>query len=367
MSRKLTDVITSNVLKKRKAVRIVDFIPSPAPEPAPAPAPVPVASSPRLFLAEYYELRTYLGDLGRSKVIGNYPLLPGEEQEFYVVSRRSREDSRTVTSSIAETSDRKTVDDLNTSIKEDNATSHAAEKYDYHMDASFRGEAGWSPLSADAEADLNVRGGSNSVRDEFKQSVSSSVDKQVTNTEEYRTQRMSASGEEVRNLSEEETVTKRRIKNADPHKTANYIFYQLAQEYVSLLSLVDVKIGFGDGVPEHNRLYPLSRLDALLQEVLAGPEECAKVRKVVLGELQTIFDYQGTPRSVLKEQALIGDDGSASSNSYWQFDTAVTSSYALLDTEGNVRRKLVVPGVIIKDDRRVLPTTNVAVSILYEG
>jgi hypothetical protein len=263
-----------------------------------------------------------------------------------------------------ESQDQRVVEDLNQSIRQDDAASHSSDKYDYGLDASFHGDASWSPFSGDVNATLTARGYSNSARDEFKSAVSSALDSQVSKTQEFRTQRVHTQAESAQIDTQTETSFKREVRNTGDSEV-NFVFYQLSQEMVSLLSLVDVKVAFANGDTSQREAVSIGRLDSLLERVIPDVSHREKAKQLIVGELQSVFDYQDNPRSLLRERRLLATDGTQTMQSgAFQIDPDLRSTYELRDSEGTLKRTLEVPGIIVKAERRVLELPAIVVALL---
>ena len=55
------------------------------------------------------------------------------------------------------------------------------------------------------------------------------------------------------------------MTNPNQSRVLNFVFRQLLQEYVTIMYLSNVKIGFSNGHPESQVIVPIEKLDELLE------------------------------------------------------------------------------------------------------
>ena len=97
---------------------------------------------------------------------------------------------------------------------------------------------------------------------------------------------------EVKEESSTQTSTEREIENINVSRTLSFVFRQMTQEFISLLHLVDVRIGATRCYGEPAEVASLSELDSLLARYLKE-ENVAAIRGRVLSMLQGIRDLDG--------------------------------------------------------------------------
>ncbi len=85
--------------------------------------------------------------------------------------------------------------------------------------------------------------------------------------------------------------------------TLNYIFKQMNQEFITLLHLVDVRIAFFDGTRGSAIEVSLMDLQKLLDMVIS-PFSHDKIRKIIIEELETIYDYKDKVHNFVEEKYL---------------------------------------------------------------
>ncbi|MGD5596731.1 hypothetical protein QUT21_22660, partial [Xanthomonas citri pv. citri] len=143
--------------------------------------------------------------------------------------------------------------------------------YDYGFDGSFHGEASIEIGGGSADARVHAQGSTNEVREDFAESTLSAIDTQVSETNHSRKQSIETAKENTRTDEETESVREKTAYNPTA-QPVNVGIFLLKEEFVSVLSLVDVEIAYRNGDPNHNRREPLRKLGDLLDAVIARPE-----------------------------------------------------------------------------------------------
>jgi hypothetical protein len=315
----------------------------------------PSLPQPQLFLVEKYELRTFRGDVGPGDQIGSVNVAPHGKPTVHIATKRSTTTTSESTTSILESQSQQTADTFSDAIKDDQSRSGSAEKYDYQLDASFHGEAGATLTGGEADAKLNVRGGSQDVRNEFAKSVGRQIGKQATATNETHKNSVREVKDSTTINTETETVFEQMIDNTANSEPINCAILQLVQEYIVVLSMIDAQLAFRNGNPRQSKTVSISNMKSLLEETLIQPEAQARVAAVVADSLQNVTGVDNKIHSLI---ARISPE--ATDTTHYRIDTAVTSTYEVKDSAGNLARSIVVPGVILHVDRPVVLTPNTA-------
>jgi hypothetical protein len=295
---------------------------------------------PQLFLVETYQLTTYMGDLLRGEMVG-FPISVEAQSERTVTTTRTTTTSADVASSetVLDSASEQSASTFNSNVHESSDQASSAESYDYKMNANFHGEGSIGFGSASADAHLDVAGSTNDVRQQFATAVSSALDKQVTRANQAVRQQVSATTEDVKKSESVSIQMSETIRNTTAERR-QYAPFLLTSEYVVLLSLIDVQVGFRNGDPHQDRTEPLFKLDALLEDVVASPEECKAIRDQIRASLEKVRDHTDQPRSVVVPDR-------ASPNGF-VFAKELESKVDLKNADGSVRRTLSAPGVVVQ-------------------
>jgi len=298
------------------------------------PAFAPFIRRPQLFLVESYRLTTYYGDLSPENFVSGPQIGPGSKETYTVRIKRTTITDITQTKTILESQDQRLVKNLNESIKTNSASGTETEKYDWKVDSSFQAEVGWDIGGGDLDAQLNAQGGTNNVRTQFSQAAEQGVQQQVNNTYENHKQNISSVNSGYQATDEFESVWTREVSNPTG-EVISLAYAQLAQEYITLVILEDIKLAFSNG--EEVEMIPLSKMDTLLAKYISDTTQQERAKTWIVNELSEVLDYQGTPRKVIKEI----------SSQRYQFDPELTSKLQLKKLDGTLRQEIEVDGVII--------------------
>lgn len=312
--------------------------------------PDPPAPRPAILLVETYRLASYLGVYGAGKVVKTFSLLPGERTKISVRTFLKSEEERKSASSILDSFTEESATDFEESIASEQSNREKYEQsFQYYAEAEAK--ASWGFGSAKVKG--GAKGGSNSAREEFAKNTSSATSKHSQKASAKRDVEINTSYE-VKETEEQETSTEREIENINLSRTLNFVFRQMNQEFITILSLVDVRVAFFNGFPETRREVTLPELDSLLEEFIV-PAQRSQVRKEIEDELKTILDFRGDLQTDFIEERSIG-----AATKYLRARTERTSQFKDPIT-GTV---IEVPGVILSVQKNVMRTEGVIVEAL---
>jgi hypothetical protein len=316
--------------------------------------PPPTKARPRLFLIETYRLSSFLGSYGAGRTIKTFSLLPGEKTKLSIRTYKKTETDAKSASSIFDSFTQESADDFQNSIENEqsNKENHA-EYLDFHVDADAHASWGWGSANISG----GVKGGTNSSREEFAKNVSNSAEKHASKASAKRDVHVDTS-KEVKTETGEENTTEREISNVNLSRTLNFVFRQMNQEFISLLHLVDVRIGFFNGFRESRREATLPELDALLIDVIADPANIPEIKQRVLDELSNIIDFQDRLH-IFFDQATLKDRDGHSVKAYTRVKKNIVSTFTD-ETENSIS----VPGIILSVRKHVIRTDGVIVDAL---
>lgn len=322
--------------------------------------PEPKAARPRLFLVETFQLSSFLGAYGAGRTLKTYSLFPGEKTTISVKTYAKTESEAKQASSILDSVTDESAQEFQSSLQSEQADKAAySESFEYHAEAEASGSFGFGS----AKVSGGVKGGSQSSREESAKNVASATEKHAARASAKRDVQVNTSYE-VKEEQGEETATQREIQNINLSRTLNIVFRQMNQEFISILHLVDVRVGFFNGFAESTREATLPELGDLLEDVLIDDESKRdEVKAWLLGELEAIFDYQGNLQPFVEEVKRTDADGKALAP-YNRVRNDIVSTYE--DPVTGTTRK--VSGVILEVQRNVLRTDGViAEALLGQG
>ena len=315
---------------------------------------------PQLFLVETYRLTTQRTAKGKGQEVNVFNLGPGAENTFEITSSFSQSTDSTTTTTVMESQDATVSKDFNTHVANASAQSGGAEANAYHMDANFHGDASVGFGNGEANAQLGVKGGSNSVRSDFSDAVQNALDKQVVQTSASRQQSVSQAGTDAKTTTTTTTTNKTTIKNPNPTHTLNIIFSQLVEQYTSFLSLVDVQVALRTTDPTEDKQVRLPDLDTLLNDTL-NTEKISEVRQVIKGELESVLDFQDAVTNIV-EEVPFGPD-----QTILRLTKNLQTVFVLKDANGSPVRNINVDGLLLKSSSRIIASRLPPVSDLVIG
>ena len=247
----------------------------------------PRTASPRLALVEEYTLSSFLGAYGVGRTLKTFSLLPGETAKVTVRTTSRSEEVRKQASSILDSYSQETSSDFESSLQQEQSRKSASsEEYEAHIEASASGSWGFGSASVSAGASASA----NSSREEFGKSVAASTSKHAARASANRNVQIDTSSQSTTSTERVDEVV-RDIRNINVGRTLNFVFRQMNQEYISLLHLTDVRLGYTDGI-EPLREYPLYELDGLLERVMQ-PGAADAAREDILEIVRKIKDFRG--------------------------------------------------------------------------
>lgn len=308
---------------------------------------------PRLVLVETYRLSSFTGAYGAGRVVHTFTLLPGEKTRITVRTWQKSEEARKRASSILDSVTQESADEFETQVQ-----TEQSDKLSFGQSSGFEvgaeADATWG--STPIRGRLGFKDDAQQAREEFSRNLSSATAKHAARASASREVRVESSVE-TSTESGTELSTERTIENINLSRTLNFVFRQMNQEFLSLLHLVDVRVGYALGFSR--RLVPLHDLDDLLEDVIAPPHR-VDVKTAIADALDGLVDYAGQPRPLVtrrKHAEAIG-----------QFTFAVDRGLTSTFTDPVTGTAVAVPGVIRSADRHVLRTDGVIVdAILGQG
>jgi hypothetical protein len=319
--------------------------------------PEPTRAAPRILLVESYRLSSFPASYGAGKVIKTLTLLPGERTKVSVKTFQKTESEQKDASSILDSFSEESSEDFEDSVQSEvSDKQNQAENLEYSLEAE--GEQSWGTGSVKATA--GIKGGSNSAREEFAKNVTNALHKHASKSSSKRDVQVNSSFE-VKEQEGEETSIEREIQNLNVSRTLNFVFRQMNQAFISLVHLVDVRVGFFNGFSETREEVALPDLDALLARVIVDEPRRKIAKAAILDQVQSIVDYRGRPQTFVETAELTDAAGTpVPGASYLRVKRDLTSTHTDPVTGANIT----VPGVIVSHDANTLRTDGVIVEAL---
>ncbi len=315
----------------------------------------------RIILVESFRLSSFLGNYGAGRTIKTTSLLPGEKTKIsirsYLQSEQTVKDASTILDSVTD----EIADEFEKSMgNEQTDKKNYDESFRYSVSAEASASWGWGSASVSASAS----GGTNAAREQFARNISNSTQKHVARASARRDVQINTSYEE-KTTTGEETAIVREIENINVGRSLNFVFRQMNQEYITLLHLIDIRIGFFkvdivDG--EENYSYQevtLPQIDKLISEVIVADKR-TEVRNSIVNQLLHIFDYQDRHHRFIEDKPFQDAEGNdIPLSNYLRVKKDYFSTY---NEPGSP--SITVPGIILAANRHVLRTEGVIVEAL---
>jgi hypothetical protein len=313
---------------------------------------------PQLFLTEQYTLTTFHGEIGNGGAIGVPIRVAGRTKtEFFVVTKKRESEDDKTSSNILESSSEQVADNFSDSVRKDESSSENQENYDYGLDASFHGEAHASSLTGgEVDAALQVKGESQDVRRGFAKAIGSQSQKQAARTHEAHREQVSMQDVEHHVDEQTETGFRQVVDNSSNPDPINFVLFQLTQEYILVLSVVDARLVFRNGDEREAQSVPIREMGTLLERCVTDPTAREAAAVAVVAALGSVIDHAGATRSLLRS-------GSTPTAAF--VDALLSTSFPLTNSAGEFVRQIVVPGIVIDVDRPVVLTPNAALATLH--
>lgn len=312
------------------------------------------SAAPRLLLVESYRLSSYLGAYGAGRTINTFSLLPGEKTTISVKTFRNTDESyqssSSILDSVTEASSQEFEDTLASEQSDKQSESKSSE---YHLDAEVSANWGWGSASVSGGTSSE----SSSTREEFAKNVSSATEKSSMSASAKRDVQVETSFEVSTQTGEETSIT-REIENINAGRTLNFVFRQMNQEFITLLHLTDVRVGFFNGFNETKNEATLPNTREFLN-LYVKPEHVDEVYDMLKSQLGNVFDYQGNHHSFVEDKVLKDSSGDVVAE-YLRAKVESTMSYQNHATGTDI----VAQGVITNATTSVLRTEGVIVESL---
>ena len=317
----------------------------------------PPTVKPRLMLVEEYRLSSFLGSYGVGRTLKSFSLLPGEKTKLTVKTASKSTTTAKQSQSILDSYSQESASEIESSLAEEKSNrATSSSELSYH--AEVEGSASWGFGSVSASA--GVAGGSNSAREEFAKSVSNATSKHAAKASANRNVEINTSSETTTTDDKESEIV-RDIENINVGRTLNFVFCQMNQEVISLLHLIDVRIGYTNGI-DPMREIALYELPELLQRVLIdNSKERKKVQDRIEGEIRKIRNHKGKPvEDFVRDINDAGEPVAGEKVTRCMINRDFASEFV----EPATRTAAKVPGIIISSQSIVMRTQDVAVDAL---
>jgi hypothetical protein len=334
----------------------------------------------RLAIIEKHRLTTYLGSYGAGRTIQTFSLLPGEKTRLVFKTYKKTITDAKAASSILDSYTEDSANEFEKAVSSEHA-SKEDEKHSHEWHVEAEAEQNWGFVSVKASA--GYKGSANSSREQAARNMANATQKHAAKASSKRDISINQATETKTETGEESGI-EREIQNINVGRTLNFVFRQMNQEFITILHLTDVQLGYYDssfGVKRFN----IGEMDKLLDLAVAPPpyglepsEQQAwtaaarqAIRSRILDELSNIVDHQDQAVSFVEQRTISSaPDGAGgtvvldSPITYWRTRNDMTSTYA----DPTSGAAFSVPGVILAVTKNVMRTDGIIVeAVLGQG
>ena len=334
---------------------------------------------PRIFLIEEYEIRSTYGDYGAAKVIKTMEFAPNEERTISITSYKKSETTSSFSKNILDSFSEESAQEMESMVEQESSTnSTESTEVMKSSEASASVSAGFGPIGGSVSGSTSKTSTANSAREEMARQLSTAMDKHVAKSSSNREMEINDSTTTTTSEGEESVIT-RVIKNPN-FKTMNLVFRQMEQEYVTVIYLKDIEIGFCYDGADTVRKVKLYELDELLDDILETDECKNQVRCNILTQLMKVRDMNGDIHPFIEEvseqifacetrndgsTAIVparDDNNNLVKKRYWAKRKDIMQDAGNFHTE--VRNDILkVPGIIMDVKKRILRTDGIVADV----
>jgi hypothetical protein len=303
---------------------------------------------PQIFIVENYVLNTYVGSPVSGKLIDTVPILAHQKKIVQLVTETTQTTATTVTQSILESQDSSVADNFYDEMKNADESGGDTETYRYNFDASFHGDASVTGFGGgEVNANLHAKGGTDNVRFNFRDAAFKTISSQINKTSKQLNQKVFQGSEEYKRTEFTRRFEEVVIDNSGTDKDFIYEYYQQLQPYLTLLILRRVRLAFSDGTGQP-QVTDISSVENLLAQHISETSNREDIKLLISSELSSVNDYEGTPRSLIKETNLSG-------SLIYQLNPNLESSHVIKNPDGS-EQTIMVDGVIKGVKEFIVPT-----------
>lgn len=319
----------------------------------------------RLGLIEHHRLSSFLGAYGAGRTVNTFTLLPGEKARITIKTYKRTVQSMKQASSIFDSLNDTSSSDFEETVQEERSDRSTRARMDsWHVEGELTGN--W--VTGKAKIEAGYKGSASSSREQFARGVENSLAKHASKASNRRDVKVEQSTETTAD-SGDENVTEREVRNINVGRTLNFVFRQMNQEFITVLHMLDVRVGYTDGLT--TRVASLYQLDDFLREVLITkmgegivplPEEqqpWTQIKRAILDELATVFDYAGNPHQFVEKIERRDKDGNLL-GSYHRVKKGLRTEYKTVTTGTT----LSVDGIVLSAMYNVLRTEGIITEAL---
>jgi hypothetical protein len=307
------------------------------------------SAKPTLYIVEEYVTISYARDYGAGKTLQIHSLFPGEKTTMTIKTFKEIKTLQSRAENVIDSFSQESADELENLVE-----AEASVQESKSTQFGIQGNAGVSfgPFNASVSTNYSTSATRNANTRNLSKALSKSVDKSNSSRQiniNTSTQENSTESEEI--------ATVRQFENVNKSKVLNLAFRELLQEYITIMFLNDIKIGFCNGHAEMTRVVSLEEIDLLLDAYIISTEQRQNIKNNIK------MMYRGMFNEWANDLNPIGDTGKDlidqnASLTYLTKNKTLKSTYR--HKEGDAK-EYEVPGIILNVRNYTLRTPAVVV------
>lgn len=191
------------------------------------PAMAQYITRPQLFLVEHYQLTTFVGPSEAGELVETLSIPGRTKQSVMLVTEVTETSSNTIQQTLLQSQDDTTQNDFYNQMQSENQQSGSKDAYDYHLDASFHGDASATGLTGgEVNANLKAQGGTNDVRSSFANAVDGTIQSQLNTTTKQVKQQVYSSDQQYTRTEHTVRMEEQTIDNTNSDQLLVYEYHQ---------------------------------------------------------------------------------------------------------------------------------------------
>ncbi|MGQ3545799.1 hypothetical protein [Bacillus cereus] len=246
-----------------------------------------ISFDPTLHLIGVYQLSSYSGKTGSGQLLNTFHLLPGEESTITVTAYSKVTTENIETRSIVDSYSSATQNEFFSEMRKQETALNYREETSVasgSVGGGLDGLLGTFVAEVDAEASYGKT--IHKEQTTFQDMFSKTVKKHSNRASSSRNIQIGTTSKKAQEDVNIQSV-QRILKNPNINRTLTYQFKQAIQEYICVLHLIDMKIGYKykkSGKQAVLEQYPLEKLDVLLKNKIKE-EYRGKIKERILTKL----------------------------------------------------------------------------------
>lgn len=266
--------------------------------------PKPNKPSPQIFILETYNVCSYLGDYGAGKTLNVLSLLPGEKTQISIKTYQEKESTQTKSENILDSFSETSAEEFEELLKEESGQSESTVKnsgfsLNLSQTVSVTVPVEGVTIGSTTSGDAGYKNDKTHTTTSNVNNIQQTLSKQVESSSHTREIEVNVTTSETVKTGEETSII-RQIENINRSRVLNIVFRQLLQEYITIISLSDVKVVYTNGYPESTVIMSIFELEDKLKDVIVA-NKVKEVKEKIIKEYCTVYNYLGKPKDFLEK------------------------------------------------------------------